>query len=357
MISAQTRRKAIELIDEAVEHGARQKEACRNLGIDGKTFRSWKGTCNKGDTLEDGRHNAVHPSPKWALKPEEEEKMVEFAERPENQGLTPTMLFFSLLDSGLYYASQRQWYRVLRKKAVTGNLDKKSCGSVLFGDETSASGPNQLWSWDITYLGSGVKGLYYFLYVIIDVYSRKIVAADVWTVQSAGNASELLTRAFVSEGLTTDIRRVLHSDNGATMRAEEFLERLRSLNIVESYSRPRHSNDNPFSESLFSTLKRMRGYQQRFSSLESARKWVDSFVEYYNNHHCHSGINYFTPNEAHTGMAKEKAEKRTRVVEEARSKNPLRWRGRKVRNFYLPEKVYLVRTNQKRGGIKVRKAN
>jgi transposase InsO family protein len=197
-----------------------------------------------------------------------------------------------------------------------------------------------VWTWDITWLDAAVKGQYYKLYMIVDIFSRYIVSYEVWETEKAEYAEELIKKAL----LTQEIQGrplVLHSDNGSPMKAATFLATLEKLGVQSSFSRPRVSNDNPYSESLFKTMKYRPKYPFRgFSSIGEARQWVEAFVNWYNLTHLHSGINFITPYQRHYGLDKKILENRKKVYEETKVKHPSRWSG-DIRDWTLPEVVAL----------------
>lgn len=205
-----------------------------------------------------------------------------------------------------------------------------------------ASGPNQVWSWDITWLPSPARGTWFYLYLIMDIYSRKIVGDEVHDSEAGGLASEVVEKACWREHLAAHgTPLVLHSDNGSPMKAATFLEKLYDLGITPSKSRPRVSNDNAFSESLFKTLKYRPGFPVNgFATIEDARNWMLTFVRWYNTEHRHSELHYVTPEQRHTGEADQILAHRKQIIEAAKAKNPLRWSGR-TRNLSLPESVTL----------------
>ncbi len=204
--------------------------------------------------------------------------------------------------------------------------------------EHVATGPCQVWSWDITYLQTPVRGLYFYLYLIIDVWSRKIVGAQVEDRESPDLAALL----FESSCLGLDPSGiVLHADNGGPMKGSTMKATLERLGVLASFSRPRVSDDNPYSESLFRTLKYRSEYPSRpFGSLDEANSWVRQFVGWYNTEHLHSAIRFVTPDDRHFGREHAILQQRREVYEEARAKNPGRWSG-STRNWEAIEKVYL----------------
>ena len=220
-----------------------------------------------------------------------------------------------LADRGSYIASESTFYKVLKEaKQLThrGREQRKHKRPISTHKATRA---NQVWMWDITYLNGPIKGMHYYLYMFSDLYSRKIVGWEVWESEDAKHASELVKRIYRDEKIyIRNMQKeplVLHSDNGSPMKGTTMLETLYALGITPSKSRPRVSNDNPYAESLFKTLKYVPNFQpQGFATLTEARLWVKRFVEWYNNEHRHSGINYVTPSQRHMGLDQEVLRKR-----------------------------------------------
>lgn len=192
-------------------------------------------------------------------------------------------------------------------------------------------GPNQVFSWDITYLASTVKEHFYYLYLFEDIYSRKIVGFEVHEKECGELAAQLLQRIMLCEQCF-NTKVVLHSDNGAPMKSLTMKAKMEELGVLPSYSRPRVSNDNPYSEVLFRTLKyRPEWPSSGFASLEAARDWVQSFTHWYNSEHRHSKINFVTPEQSHEGKDAEILKRRKGVMEQARRLNPIRW-SKEIRN-------------------------
>uniref|UniRef100_UPI0016462A51 DDE-type integrase/transposase/recombinase n=1 Tax=Sporosarcina sp. BP05 TaxID=2758726 RepID=UPI0016462A51 len=209
-----------------------------------------------------------------------------------------------------------------------------------------ATAPNQVWTWDITWLKGPVRGLYYKLYLIIDLFSRKIVGWEVWGIEDAAHAEVLIKRSIISEKIH-GAPLVLHSDNGSPMKAATFQVLLEKLGIQSSYSRPRVSNDNPYSEAIFRTLKyRPEFPYDGFESIENARSWTDRFVHWHTHEHQHSGINFVTPEQRHTGAYIEVLKNRHEIYQLAKQKHPERWSG-STRNWNPHESVALNPMKQK----------
>ncbi len=237
-----------------------------------------------------------------------------------------------MLDKGQYIASEASFYRVLK---ASGQLSRRgrqrSRKKNAKPTSYTATASNQVFTWDITYMPSGIRGQHYYLYVIEDIYSRKIVGYEVYERECGELASGLLQRTLMREQCFNQAL-VLHSDNGAPMRSLTFKAKMEELGITSSYSRPRVSDDNPYVESLFRTLKYVPSWPSKgFGSLSVCRAWVGSFVNWYNNEHKHSRINYVTPSERHNGKDVEILKHRASVLMKHRNKRPERWSG-KIRN-------------------------
>jgi transposase InsO family protein len=204
-----------------------------------------------------------------------------------------------------------------------------------------ADGPNQVWSWDITYLPTTVRSVWLYLYLVIDVWSRKVVAWDVAEREDSAIAADLVSKACLRERISKGRRQplILHADNGNAMRVAKLESRLEELGVLRSFSRPRVSNDNPYSDSLFRTAKYRPDYPSRpFASVEEAYLWVASFVDWYNHRHRHSGIKFETPAQRHSGQALEICRHRACVYDQTRQRNPRRW-SRFTRCWRQPEVV------------------
>jgi transposase InsO family protein len=206
--------------------------------------------------------------------------------------------------------------------------------------ELVATGPNEVWSWDITYLASPVRGAFFYAYVAIDVFSRKIVGHAIHDRECGELAVELLEAACRREGVDRD-KLVIHSDNGGPMKSATLLATLLALGVATSFSRPSVSNDNPYSESAFRTAKYRPQYPKGpFASLEAARAWFQWFENWYNTEHQHSGIRFVTPDERHRGADVEILSNRERVYAAAKARHPERWTG-KTRDWSRVDEVRL----------------
>lgn len=273
---------------------------------------------------------------------------MEVVNLPEYHNQPPSQIVPNLADNGSYIGSESTIYRVLHAENMLKHRSASRPRTHRKPDELCATKPNQVWSWDITYLLSNIRGKYFYLYMFLDIFSRKIVGFNVFDQQIPEYASCVVSNAYVDENLSEgDV--TLHSDNGGPMKGSTMLATLQMLGITPSFSRPSVSDDNPFSESLFKTLKYCPRYPSKpFASEEEALIWVIKFVDWYNNIHQHSGINFITPNARHQGLDKQILSSRTVVYENARQKNPNRW-SRQVRNWMRVDEVYLntKRTHRK----------
>ncbi len=332
------------LINESRKAGARQSTACEIIGISTKTFQRW----NLSDNGQDGRLDADH-APTNKLTELERQRIIKIANEPEYADLPPNKIVPTLADKGLYIASESSFYRVLKaQNQLSHRHQAKPTRAIKKPRTLIATAPNQIYSWDITYLPTPVKGLFLYLYCVLDIYSRKIVGWQVYEQESSALAADLMTDICGQEGIARN-QVILHSDNGSPMKGATMLATLQQLGVIPSFSRPSVSNDNPFSESLFRTLKYRPEYpEQAFADLQAARTWVQGFVDWYNHEHLHSSIKFVTPEQRHQGEDREILMKRQQVYQQAKSKNPGRWRG-EIRNWRPVEKVYLNPDKQKAG--------
>ena len=312
----------IALIDEAVASGAGVIVACRELGITARTVQRWR----QQPRGQDKRHGPMRSAGN-ALSENEWAQIRSLATAPEFVDLSPHQLVAKLADMGIYVASESSIYRELRRAKLLAHRDRSNPRKHKRPVERVATGPGQTWAWDITYLPGAVVGTYYFLYAVLDVWSRKIVAWEVHREQTDELSAPLVETAFLREGVLPGAL-VLHADNGGAMKGKTMLAKLEELGVMPSFSRPRVSDDNPFPEALFRTLKYRPSYPDgRFSSIEQARQWVEHFVAWYNDDHQHSGIRFVTPSERHDGREKTILAHRHQVYLAAQARNPERWSG------------------------------
>jgi putative transposase len=323
------------LVQEAVAAGARLESACKEAGIDVRTLQRWRAVPDG----EDRRRGPKSP-PANALTKAEEDDVIALLNSEEFAELSPHQVVAKLADMNIYKVSERTMYRLLRRRKLQRHRERSRPRTVRRPSEHRATGPRQVWSWDITYLRSPVKGRFWLLYMVVDVWSRKVVAARVHDHESDELAAALIDHACNREGIDRG-GLVVHSDNGPAMKGKTMLATMQELGIVPSFSRPRVSDDNPFSEALFRTLKYRPCYPDGpFVSLEAAQAWVDAFVSWYNEDHQHSGIRFVTPAQRHAGQDVAILENRKQVYAAARARAPHRW-TRSTRNWSHIEVVRL----------------
>jgi len=317
-------------INESVAAGARKEKASAELGLSIRTLQRWV----DGDKVkEDQRPVITRKAPSNKLSEAERSQILAVCNQPENASIPPSQLVPRLADKGQYLASESSFYRILSEADQLNHRGRSKAMQQRKPPTTHiATAANQVWSWDISYLPSHVRGLYYYLYLIVDIYSRKIVGWEIYDRESGDLAAELMQRTVLSEQCFKKPL-VLHSDNGSPMKSYTLQSKLLDLGITPSHSRPRVSNDNAFSESLFRTIKYCPQWpSQGFASLDTARDWVNGFVSWYNFEHRHSGIKFVTPAQRHQGEDSAILQKRDNLYALAQSKNPARWSG-KTRNW------------------------
>jgi putative transposase len=331
----------LELIDEATAAGARQWRCCQVLGLDVRTLQRWRGNWEGED-----RRRGPHSEPANKLSTAERCQIIEFANSAEFRDVSPKQMVPILADRGTYVGSESTCYRVLHEVDQVSHRSPTQPATAVRPRQHEADGPCQVLSWDITYLRSPVRGLFYYLYLIVDVWSRKIVGWEVHEEESMDLSSALIQQVARDQALDWS-EAVLHSDNGGPMKGSTMLATLDWLGITASFSRPRVSNDNAYSESLFRTLKYRPEYPQRpFASIQEAREWVNWFVGWYNAENRHSAISFVTPDQRHKHEDVALLKNRKRVYEAARRLNPNRWSG-KVRNWGRIETVRLNPQSQR----------
>lgn len=325
----------LQLIDEAVQGGARREKASALLGLSARALARWRADGDVGD-----RRRGPQSSPAHKLTPQERAKVLAVANRPEYRNLSPRQIVPLLADGGEYVASESTFYRVLREAGQLAHRQHSRPTRRHRPKEHIARGPNQVWSWDITYLRGPIRGAFFYLYLIVDVWSRKIVGWSLRHQESAEYARDFIERAFAAEGIDRG-RLVLHADNGGPMKGSTLLATLQRLGVVPSFSRPSVSDDNPFSEALFRTLKYRPNFPRKpFPSFAAALQWVEGFVRWYNEEHLHSGIRYITPATRHSGKERPVLAHRHDVYTAARQRTPRRW-TRSTRNWSPVGAVYL----------------
>lgn len=356
MIAPEVRQVALELVDEAIAAGARQSAACAELGVSARTLQRYRAQEAEGEPVADRRPEAEHPAPPNKLTDAERRRILEVTCAPEFASLPPSQIVPILADRGEYIGSESTFYRVLHEHQLQHHRQRSKPPEPRPIPTHQAEGPNEVWSWDITWLPGPAKGLFFYLYMIMDIYSRKIIAWEVHESESAEHAKTLVRQACLSEQLNGRPL-VLHSDNGSPMKAQTYLALLETLGLTPSHSRPRVSDDNPFSESLFRTVKARPTFKiNGFRELGETREWVADIEHWYNDIHRHSGINFVTPTERHSGADKAVLSAREIVYGQAREAHPERWIGA-TRNWAPPGIVELNRKKTRKERVSKKKGN
>ena len=307
------------LVEEAVASGARLEAACDVIGLSVRTLQRWV------TSAEDGRRGPRR-TPANRLSETERRNIVAIATSPEFRDQSPKQIVPRLADRGIYVASESTFYRVLHELDMQHSRGRARPPSPR-PREHVADGPWQVASWDITYLRSHVRGQFFYLYLVEDVWSRKILGWEVHDSQLDEHAAALVERIRVSECPDADLSGwVLHSDNGGPMKGSTMLATLQRLGIMPSFSRPRVSDDNAFAESLFRTLKYCPEFPTSgFADIAAARAWVARFVTWYNDEHQHSGIGFVAPSDRHAGRDVAILAARRKVYAKAQRRHPERW--------------------------------
>lgn len=334
------RQTLLALIDEALAAGARQARACGVVGLSCRTLQRWRANAALGDQ----RPLRVQ-QPSNQLSDLERARLLSVANSAEFGHLAPSQIVPRLADQGIYLASESTLYRVLRDAGQLAHRRPERRASPRTKPKAlTATAPNQVYSWDITYLPTTVKGEYLYLYLFLDLFSRKVVGWQVFESECSQHAADTLRDICQREAIARQ-QLVLHSDNGGPMKGATMLATLHELGVAPSFSRPAVSNDNPYSESLFKTLKYRPAHPcQPFASLAAARTWVQHFVAWYNTEHRHSAIRFVTPSQRHHGLDHTLLRGRQAVYEAARARHPQRWAGN-TRDWSRVDAVHLNPNN------------
>ena len=299
------------------------------------------------------RNAATAPTPAPSAQPAgdpankltdlERRRVVEMLTSDRFVDLAPLQIYAQLLDEGVYLCSVSTMYRVLAEHTLVAERRRLARHPAKVCPELVATAPRQVYSWDITKLAGAVKGTYFDAYVMIDIYSRYIVGVHVHTHESGVLAKELMEQIFKVHG----VPQVVHADRGTSMTSKTVAALLADLEVTRSHSRPRVSNDNPYSESLFKTLKYGPEFPERFGSLCEARQFMDTFTNWYNHEHRHTGIGLHTPADVHFGLATDKAADRHTVLTQARARHPHRFGTTHAPKILdLPDTVWINRPAQ-----------
>jgi transposase InsO family protein len=333
MTRLEDRQTLIRDIAHARTEGARLASACALAGIDARTLQRWK--ASDGLRQGDRRPDADRPIPSHALTEAERARIIEVANESRFADTPPARIVPALADEGIYLASESSFHRVLHAQGQMNRRGRARPPRTSRPPTTHiAAHPGEVWCWDVTFLPAQIQGRWFYLYLILDLYSRKVVGFEVHDTDSAEHAAHLARRTALAEGVhAMPARPVLHGDNGATLKATTVLAMLYWLGIKPSYSRPRVSDDNAFAEALFRTVKYRPEFPPKgFADLNAARQWTVRFVQWYNHEHRHSGIRYVTPAQRHAGQDRLLLNARHAVYQSARERNPRRW-SRQTRNW------------------------
>jgi transposase InsO family protein len=347
-------------IAQARAEGARLSSACALAGIDVRTLQRWQhggDPATPGQVRVDRRPDADRPTLSHALSEAERARIVAVANEPRFADMPPARIVPALADEGTYIASESSFHRVLRAHGQMNRRGRARSPRTPRSPTThTATAPGDVWCWDVTFLPAQVQGQWFYLYLILDLFSRKIVGWEVHDTDSAEHAAHLARRTALAEGVhARPTRPVLHGDNGATVKATTVLAMLHWLGIKPSYSRPRVSDDNAFAEALFRTAKYRPDFPATgFADLQAARQWATNFSHWYNHEHRHSGIRYVTPAQRHAGQDHHMLAERHALYQAARESNPRRW-SRHTRDWtpagpvtLNPERDSLVQTAKDR---------
>lgn len=324
-------------VDELVAAGVGRRRACVALGRSPAThYRHRRGPLHGPP--------APRPASPRALGADETDAIVAVLNSERFCDRAPAQVWATLLDEGVYLACISTMYRILRARAQVRERRRQARRPAAVKPELVAAGPNQVWSWDITKLAGPHKWTWYHLYVILDVYSRYAVGWLVAPRESARLAEELIADAVYAQGVPAG-QLSLHADRGTSMTSKTVSQLLADLGVLQSHSRPHQSNDNPFSEANFKTLKYFPAFPRRFAGLVSARSFVDGFFEHYNHYHRHSGIALHTPADVHFGRAEDVRARRQVVLDAAYRDMPGRFRTPPVAPR-LPEAAWINRPEE-----------
>lgn len=308
------------------------KAACQALGVSRATYYRWKKRPAQPPP-------PPRPSPR-RLSEDEEQEVVEVLNRDRFAHRAVPEVHATLLDEGVYLCSVRTMYRVLKRRAVARNPRAPCAHPPYTKPELLAKRPNELWSWDITRLKGPMAWIFYHLYVVLDVFSRYVVGWLVSETESGEEARALLAHCGAQQGIGRG-EVTLHSDRGKAMRSQRFIDLLAELGVARSYSRPHVSNDNPYSEAQFKTLKYHGTFPDRFGSLEDARQYLRAFFHWYNEEHRHAGVAMMTPADVHAGRAADRWQQRKQTLQVAYERHPERFVRGEPSPRQVPAEVWI----------------
>ena len=314
-----------------------KKSACEALELPRATFYRQLDT----NAHAPEKPKPDRPRPPLALTPSEKQRVVDCLHSERFQDKAPHQVYATLLDEGEYHCSIRTMYRILT--ALHGNVKerrKQVQRPAYTKPELLATGPNQVWSWDITKLKGPVKWTYYYLYVIMDIFSRYVVGWMVAHCEQQALAKRLIEKSCFKQEVETG-QLTIHADRGSSMKSKVVAQLMADLGITKTHSRPHVSNDNPYSEAQFKTLKYCSAFPERFGSIQDSRWFCRDFFHWYNKEHRHSGIALMTPEHVHYGLAQVILDYRSEVLKAAFKKNPRRFKDRVPKPPSLPKAAWI----------------
>jgi putative transposase len=314
-----------------LSHQVGVSAACQALGVPRSTFYRAR---------QPKRDPKPRPTPERALKPEEKEQVLQVLNSEPFQDSAPREVYATLLDEGKYLCSWRTMYRILKERQLVRERRDQLRHPTYTKPELLATAPNELWSWDITKLRGPVKWTYYYLYTILDIFSRYVTGWLIADCESASLAKQLIAETCAKQGIELD-QLTLHSDRGSAMTSKTVALLLATLGVSKSHSRPHVSNDNPYSESQFKTMKYRPDYPDRFGSIQDARAWARPFFHWYNHEHHHSGLGLLTPATVHYGQAQVVIDRRQQVLQAAYVAHPERFVRGQPKPPALPTEVWI----------------
>jgi len=289
----------------------------------------------------------TRPRPPLALAISERQEVLHTLHSERFMDQAPPVIYASLLDEGRYLCSVRTMYRILAQENEVRERRNQRRHPHYTKPELIATGPNQVWSWDITKLKGPAKWSYFHLYVILDIFSRLVVGWMVAYRESAELAKRLIRESYEKQGIKPE-QLTLHADRGSSMKSKSVAFLLADLGVTKTHSRPHVSNDNPYSEAQFKTLKYRPEFPQHFGCLQDAQSHCRTFFDWYNTQHLHSGIAMLTPQAVHYGQADTILKHRSEILQTARMKNPVRFKGKPLTSPELPEAAWINKPNEDR---------
>ena len=310
--------------------------ACESLGVPRASF--YRQRCIRGSRKP--REDASRRSSHRALSEGERQAVLSVLHEERFIDLAPAQVYARFLDDGKFLCSIRTMYRILEAQGEVRERRDQLRHPQYVKPELVATGPNQVWTWDITKLLGPVKWTYYYLYVILDMFSRYAVGWMLASRESAALAKELIEESCRRQGIREE-RLTLHSDRGTAMTSKSVALLLADLGVTKSHSRPHVSDDNPYSEAHFKTLKYRPEFPRRFGSIQHGRSFCRAFFPWYNHEHYHTGIGLLTPAMVHSGQAAAVLQKRHDVLEDAYAKHPERFVRHPPRPQALPPEVWI----------------